>query len=165
MDLSELSSRELLRTYAAILTELVDRGVTRSRNAPVGDVAEFLVQRAYDGVLAPPSEKSWDVRASDGRRIQVKSRLVVPGSHGTQQYSPFRSWDFELCVFVTFDAFTYDIMQAIEVPSYGVRALAAPVPHVGVTAARVNTRTPFLSRDFEAIDVTSRLRTAMEELA
>ena len=47
MDLSELSSRALLQTYARILTELTDRGVTRSRNAPVGDIAEYLVRIAY----------------------------------------------------------------------------------------------------------------------
>src|SRR4051812_25900664 len=102
MDLADMSSRALLQTYARILTELVERGVTRSRNAPVGDIAEFLVRIAYDGELAPPSEKSWDVRGSDGRKIQVKCRLVVPDTKGTQQYSPFRSWDFDVCVFITF---------------------------------------------------------------
>lgn len=46
MDLSTVSSRDLLTTYAQILTHLANRGVTRSRNAPVGDVAEYLV--TYD---------------------------------------------------------------------------------------------------------------------
>lgn len=85
VNLADMSSRVLLQTYASILTELVERGVTRSRNAPVGDIAEFLVRIAYDGELAPPSEKSWDVRGSDGRKLQVKCRLVVPDSRGTQQ--------------------------------------------------------------------------------
>jgi hypothetical protein len=66
MDLPATSSRDLLTTYAQILTLLVDRGVTRSRNAPVGDIAEFLVAKAYAGTLAPPSEKSWDVRVNVG---------------------------------------------------------------------------------------------------
>lgn len=99
-----MSSRALLQTHARILTELVDRGVTRSRNAPAGDIAEFLVRAAYAGELAPPSEKSWDVRASDGRKLQVKCRLVTLGDKGRQQYSPFRSWGFDACVFITFDA-------------------------------------------------------------
>ena len=163
MDLAAMSSRALLTTYAAILTELVDRGVTRSRNPPVGDIAEFLVRIAYDGELAPPSEKSWDVRGRDGRKIQVKCRLVAPGAKGTQQFSPFRSWDFDICVFITFDAFSYDVLQAWEVPSAGVEALATPVPHVGATAARVHTRTPFMTA-FGTRDVTSRLQAVLEHL-
>ncbi|GAA3526435.1 hypothetical protein AFL01nite_04890 [Aeromicrobium flavum] len=129
----------------------------------MGDIAEFLVGVAYDGELAPPSEKSWDVRANDGRRIQVKCRLVSTGSTRTQQFSPFRSWDFDVCVFVTFDAYSYDVMQAWEVPSAGVQALATPVPHVGATAARVHTKTRFADVT-GAIDVTSRIRAVMEYL-
>jgi len=163
MNLSEMSSRALLQTYASILTELTQRGVTRSRNAPVGDIAEYLVRIAYDGELAPPSEKSWDVRAGDGRKVQVKCRLVTPGARGIQQYSPFRSWDFDVCVFVTFDAFSYDVLQALEVPAAAIRDVAAAVPHVGATAARVHTKTPFLSMD-GTVDVTQRLQAVMEHL-
>lgn len=158
-----MGSRALLQMYATILTELTDRGVTRSRNAPVGDIAEYLVRIAYDGELAPPSEKSWDVRAGDGRKVQVKCRLVVAGAKGTQQYSPFRSWDFDVCVFVTFDAFSYDVLQALEVPSASIQGVAAAVPHVGATAARVHTKTPFLSLD-GTVDVTQQLQAAMDRL-
>jgi hypothetical protein len=163
VNLADMSSRVLLQTYASILTELVQRGVTRSRNAPVGDIAEFLVRIAYDGELAPPSEKSWDVRGSDGRKIQVKCRLVVPGSRGTQQYSPFRSWGFDVCVFIKFDAYSYDVVQAWEVPAAGVRALASPVPHVGATASRVHTKTAFADA-IGSLDVTGRLQAVMEHL-
>lgn len=158
-----MSSRALLQLYASILTELVDRGVTRSRNVPVGDIADFLVRIAYRGELAPPSEKSWDVLARDGRKIQVKCRLVVPSTKGTQRFSPFRSWDFDVCVFITFDASSYDVIRAWEVPSTGVKALAASVPHVGATAARVHTKTPFTTVA-GTLDVTSRLQTVMEHL-
>jgi hypothetical protein len=163
MDLSDMSSRALLQTYASILTELTKRGVTRSRNAPVGDIAEFLVRIAYEGDLAPPSEKSWDVLGGDGRKIQVKCRLVVPGAKGTQQYSPFRSWAFDVCVFVTFDAYSYDVVQALEVPGAAIQEVAAPVPHVGATAARVHTKTPFINIP-GTLDVTPRLQAVMEHL-
>jgi len=163
MNLSEMSSRALLQTYANILTELIERGVTRSRNAPVGDIAEYLVRIAYDGKLAPPSEKSWDVTAGDGRKVQVKCRLVVLSAKRTQQYSPFRSWDFDVCVFITFEAFSYDILQALEVPSSTIKNVAAAVPHVGATAARVHTKTPFLSLA-GTVDVTQRLQAVMEHL-
>ena len=163
MDLSTASSRDLLTTYAQILTSLIDRNVTRSRNAPVGDVAEFLVAKAYGGTLAAPSEKSWDVRSADGRTLQVKARLVVPGKKGTQQYSPFRSWQFDACIFVTFDAFTYDVLEALEVLPKAIQSLASPVPHLGATAMRVHTKSP-LAATIGALDVTNRLQAALEAL-
>jgi len=129
----------------------------------VGDIAEFLVRIAYEGDLAPPSEKSWDVLGGDGRRIQVKCRLVVRGAKGTQQYSPFRSWDFDVCVFITFDAYSYDVVQALEVLSTTVKDVAVPVPHVGATAARVHTKTPFINLP-GTVDATSRLQAVMEHL-
>ena len=58
-----------------MLSELRARGVIRTLNAPSGDLAETLTERAYQSELAPNSEKSWDVRAADGRFLQVKSRV------------------------------------------------------------------------------------------
>jgi hypothetical protein len=56
----------------------------------------------YDGVLAPLSTKSSDLRAQDGRLVQVKSRVVVCEQSGN--FSFFRSWAFDVCVFVKFDS-------------------------------------------------------------
>src|SRR4051812_33274503 len=107
VDLATFSSRELLHLYASILTELTDRGVVRSRNAPAGDLAECLVMRAYEGDLADRSVKSWDVRSSDGRLLQVKCRVLRKDDRSTQFFSPFRSWDFDAAVFVVLDAESY----------------------------------------------------------
>jgi len=123
VDLSRLSTRDLLRLYADVLTALVERGVVRSRNAPAGDLAEHLVATAYSGVLAPPSEKSWDVRAA-GRLLQVKVRLLAVGDKKSHVYSPFRSWDFDACVFLLMDAHSYNVVRAVELPVATVQALA-----------------------------------------
>src|SRR4051812_11037011 len=111
-DLRQLTGRQLLRLYSDILGELVSREVIRSRNAPLGDLAEWLVARAYEGRLAPPSEKSWDVEAQ-GRRLQVKARLIAAGDRRSHNYSVFRSYDFDACVFLILDAQTYDVVQAV----------------------------------------------------
>jgi hypothetical protein len=78
------STRDLLRLYGAILSELVRRQVIRSRNAPAGEYAEYLAMIVYDGILAPRSTKSSDLRAQDGRLVQVKSRVVVSRPGGRQ---------------------------------------------------------------------------------
>lgn len=161
VDLTRLTTRGLLRLYADILTELVRRGVVRSRNAPAGDLGEHLVHRAYGGELGGRSEKSWDVCTDDGRLLQVKSRLLAAGDRGSHIYSPFRSFEFDACVFLIFDAHTYDLVQAVEVPAGSVRAVAKPVTHVN--GYKVGTRTPLHTLP-GAVDCTERIRLALDEL-
>jgi hypothetical protein len=161
VDLARLTTRELLRLYADILTELVERKIVRSRNAPAGDLAEYLVCVAYDGQLAPPSEKSWDVRARDGRTLQVKTRLIAEGDRKTHFYSPFRSWDFAACVFMILDAHSYEVVRAVEVPVDEVRTLARAAPHVN--GFRISTRTPLI-RIPGAVDRTDAIAHALAAL-
>ena len=76
----------------------------RTGNAPAGDYAELLVQRASGGELAPNSQKSWDVLTSDGERLQIEARVVTdPRKRGERQLSVFRSWEFDAAVVVLFD--------------------------------------------------------------
>ena len=136
MDLSRVDSLALLRMYADILTTLNRRTVLRTRNAPAGDLAEYLTAAVYEGTLASQSKASWDVEAADGRLLQVKSLVVGPGKSGGN-FSPFRSWGFDAGVFVLFDSLTYGVTSAIEVPATVIEALTTPVTHVGATARRV----------------------------
>ncbi len=59
----------------------------RTLNAPTGDWAELLVATAYGGELAPNSKKSFDVVSPDGRRLQVKGRILDPDHVGSQVLS------------------------------------------------------------------------------
>ena len=161
MELARLSTRDLLRLYADILTELLRRGVVRSRNAPAGDLAEYLTATALGGELAPPSEKSWDVRVGD-RLVQVKGRLIAEGDRRSHSYSPFRSWDFDTCLFVLLDAHTYDVARAVEVPVAGVRELARET--TWVKGFRIGTRAD-LRKVAGAIDRTHELRHALQTLS
>lgn len=160
MELKHASTRDLLRLYADILTELLRRGVVRSRNAPAGDLAEYLVANAFGGELAPQSEKSWDVRVGN-RHLQVKVRLIAAGDRRSHNYSPFRSWDFDACMFMLLDAHTYDVVRAVEVPVDGVRALARET--TWVKGFRIGTQGDL--RDVVgAVDRTTELRHALEAL-
>ena len=160
LQLDRLSTRALLRLYSDILTELVRRGVVRSRNAPAGDLAEFLVAQALGGVLPAPSEKSWDVLV-DGRHVQVKVRLIASGDKKSHSYSPFRSWDFDTCVFVLLDAHTYDVTRAVEVPVAAVQQLAREVSWV--KGFRVGTRSD-LTAVPGAVDRTAELQAVLDQL-
>lgn len=155
------SSRELLRMYAASLTLLFDRGIVRTRNAPAGDLAERLVADAYGGTLAPNSAKSYDVLGPGGERIQVKCR-VLETTKGSQIFGVFRSWDFDVCVFVRLDPVTYDVRSAVEVPVQGVRSIAKLSVHV--QGNRVRVAAPLLELP-GARDVRADLQAALERLA
>lgn len=126
---ADLSVRELLASYVAVLDELRRRNLIRTRNSPLGDLAESLALRAYGGALAPNSEKSYDLLTSDDRRIQVKARTVDATDKRTQNFSALRSWDFDAALFLLFDAATYDLTWARELTCDETQALARANEH------------------------------------
>ncbi|MFF0316660.1 hypothetical protein ACFYPH_18795 [Micromonospora sp. NPDC005252] len=97
------------------------------------------------------------MRAADGTLLQVKCRVIEPGSRRTAVYSPIRSWNFDACVFVILDSVTYEVEQAVEVPVDQVRAAARESSWVAghrVTVGQVRA-------GFDgAVDVADRLREA-----
>ena len=157
IDVSALGIGELLALSRAILAELRRRGVIRTGNAPAGDYAELLVQRATSGELAPNSQKSWDVLAGDGERLQVKARVVTdPRASGERQLSVFRSWDFDAAVVVLFDD-DFRVWRAARLPVETFRAAARFVEHV--SGHRVFATDELLDA---GDDWTERLRAVVE---
>lgn len=127
-DLATLRVRGLLQLEAAIVYELRGRGLVRTNNKPLGDIAEQVVLAARGGVLEPNSTKSHDVTDQRGRRIQVKAmggRVV--GRSG--KFSPFRSFDFDTAVFLIFAAETFELALAREVGADAIEAVARYSAH------------------------------------
>lgn len=102
----------------------------RTRNAPTGDYAEWLVARAIGGTLEPNSAKAWDVATPDGERVQAKCRVVGPATSKSPNYSVFRSRNLDRCVFLVLDQSTYDVVRAVFVPMAAVRERAHASAHV-----------------------------------
>ncbi|WP_146240256.1 DUF6998 domain-containing protein [Curtobacterium sp. MCSS17_008] len=140
----------------AVIDELLRRGLIRTRNSPLGDLAESLALRAYGGELAPNSEKSFDLWVADGRRLQVKARLVRFGDKRSQTFSAFRSWDFDAALFLLFDATTYDLSWAREVDRSETEALGRRVEHTNSYAILVRRV------QGAGIDVTDQVTAAYE---
>jgi hypothetical protein len=89
--LPDVSPRELLAGYEALLRELRRREVVRTNDAPSGQYAEWLAQRAFGGVLAPNSVKSCDLTTDAERRLQVKARVIRDPSKKAANASSPRS--------------------------------------------------------------------------
>ncbi|QKS87189.1 DUF6998 domain-containing protein [Curtobacterium flaccumfaciens] len=155
---SELTVRQLLASYVGVLDELLRRGLVRTRNSPLGDLAESLALRAYGGALAPNSEKSYDLRRPDGHRVQVKARVVNPLDRRTQAFSAFRSWEFEEALFLLFDAATYDLIWARELSRDETISIGRRVEHT-------NSSTVAVRNVLRAgLDVTDLIRDAYERI-
>jgi hypothetical protein len=91
----------------------------------------------------------------------VKCRVIEPGSRRAHIYSPFRSWDFHACVFVTLNSVTYDIDHAVEIPVGQVKELSRASSWVAGHRISVGQ---IRKAGGSAIDVTERLKAAYESM-
>lgn len=133
-DLSDFSVKNLLQLEAGVVTELRGRGLVRTNNKPLGDIAEQIVLAARGGFLEPNSTKSHDVTDSKGRRIQVKA-MGRRSAGRSGQFSSFRSFDFDTAVFLVFEANTFDLALAREVTASDIEAVASYSAHTNGRAA------------------------------
>jgi hypothetical protein len=155
------SSRDLLRGYARTIAELRRRRIVRSNNASAGDYAEWLVARALGGTLVENfSVKSYDISLDDGRRVQVKARVISdPPASGQTQTSVFRSWDFELAALVLLSAVDYTPTLGVLVPVEIVCAHARHRAHVNGDVVFIR---PPLTTAAGVTDITPRLAQAAD---
>ena len=157
--LEDLETAELMRLHRISLYELLRRGIIRTLNAPQGDWAELLVATAYNGRRAANSEKSYDVVADDGRRLQVKARALDHERVGSSITSPFRSWDFDAAIIVLLNPVDLSVGRATELTVDAARANATYRKHVNGHVLRPNSA--LMS---QGIDISDRLRTAARAL-
>jgi len=161
LDLTKLSVQELIALHRSSLRELYDRGIIRTMNSPQGDYAERLVAEAYDGELAPNSEKSWDVVTEAGDRIQVKSRVFdAARAASTRQMSVIRSWDFDTLVVILFSNKDLSITRAAELTAPVVKEHSRYIKHVN--GWRLNATPQILDMGH---DITSDVRQAARTLS
>lgn len=128
VDVKALSVRELLALWASVLRELRERGVVRTFNNPIGDIAEQLVAVHYGGERGSFSQKTWDVRVGD-ELLQVKA-LRRTGSRSRRNLSPVRSDDGYTAVIVV--VFTEDLRvdEALRIPREVVNEMFERRAHV-----------------------------------
>ena len=153
--LKDSSVPELLGHYASILAELRSRGVIRTANAPLGDYAEHVAHKVYGGTIAPNSERSYDIAALDGRLIQVKARTWNSAMSPSSVFSAFRTFGFDVAVFLVFDSATYELLWAREMTPVAVESAGRWSAHVNGYLLRV----PLAQR--LGTDVTEEFRSAL----
>lgn len=76
-DLIARPAIDLLRLHAEVIEELRSRGIVRTGNNPVGDLAEELFCRAFGWTREGNSARSIDAVAENGARYQIKARRMT----------------------------------------------------------------------------------------
>lgn len=101
--LKSATPRDLLVAYEEILIELRRREIVRTNDVPLGQWAEWCAHQVLHRELARNSSKSHDLVTPDGRRVQIRARLVRELKRkGERLLSVFRSFDFEDCLILLF---------------------------------------------------------------
>ncbi len=116
-ELRTASVSQLLRGFAAILDELRDRGVVRSRNNPLADYTEWLVARQLGLRLTGNSTRGYDAIGLQGTKYQIKGRrLSTPKS--SRQLGVVRNLagqEFHYLIGVLFDH-DFRVIEAYKLP-------------------------------------------------
>lgn len=130
INLQTLSSAELLELHARLGDELRTRGVVRTGNNPVGDLAEGLFCKAFGWQQAGNSNRSIDAIGDNGIRVQIKGRRITR-HNASRQLSAIRDLEgahFDLLAAVLF-AEDYQIHRAALIPRETVALRAKYVTH------------------------------------
>lgn len=117
MSLKNLKVKELLQLQGKITNELIERGIVRTQNNPLGDYTEWLVSQALNLELEANSKAGYDASDSNGIRIQIKGRRLT-SKNTSRQLSAIRNYeekDFDVLVAILFNE-QFEVSEAYEVP-------------------------------------------------
>lgn len=153
-DLAGMPLKDLLILRSAIDSEIAVRGHSRTASSLAGELLEATVAAAYNGNLTEVGAKSVDVVSNDGRRLQVKTRLLPKGD---LRHWAFRDFEFDAAIVIAMDRGTFMIDWARELTTDEVRSLAR---HHATDRWRLRMA-PAKS---VGIDVTGQLRQAFQKL-
>ncbi len=130
IDLSELTSKELLGLHAAIMESLRARGVVRSANNPTGDLAEHLFCEALGWTRSGNSNPNIDAIGSDGIRYQIKGRRITRHNR-SRQLGAIRDFEGRHFEFLAGALFTekYEVLRAALIPYAVVQERADYIKH------------------------------------
>ncbi len=128
---------KLLADWAAIMRELRDRGIIRTNNNPVGDIAEAIVAEHYAGERAPFNQKNWDVRTEAGERIEVKGIRQLKGGSRRSNVSPIRGAGYDTAVVVLLDD-DFKVTEGLRIPRATVEELFGHNDHVNGVVIKVS---------------------------
>lgn len=125
--MKNLSVADLLRLWAMCNRALKDRGVIHTRNM-VGEIAEAVAHSYLGGIRGSFSQAGWDVRTSDGLRVQVKGIWRTADTKRANT-SALRGQDYDSVLVIEFDEY-FESATALHMQRSLVEELFPVRPHV-----------------------------------
>ena len=159
-ELTRLSHAALLTLHASVGEEIRRRGLTRTSNNPVADLAERLAARALALTLAQSSTTGYEAVDAAGLRYEIKARRRTSRSKPTH-LSALRSLEakhFDRLVVLLLDE-DYSVVRASMLPFHAVQSVARY--RKDVNAHILSLRDAWAAP--EATDITDRCRKAWED--
>lgn len=123
IDVTHLPAADILRMHANLSSELRRRGIAKSNNNPVADVANALFCRAFNWEPVRPATHGYNARGRRGR-IQIKSRRLMDGDWPAEFSSITlepQQFDYLACVAFAED---YSIKTAVVIAHDAISDLA-----------------------------------------
>ena len=124
------------------MIELRLRDIIRTNNNPVGDIAEAIVAKYYEGERGSFSQAGWDVKTPEGKRIQVKAIRLTPTTK-RRNVSPIRDDGYDSVVIVLLDE-NFRVVEGLKLDRETVEDL---FPHREYVNGRIITVTTALRTD------------------
>lgn len=155
LGLPNLSQSELLMAFAAVVSELGERGISRTKNNPVADYAEWLVASRMELDLSANSRLGFDAIGNDGAKYQIKSRRLTEDNRSTQ-LGVIRNLDsrpFDFLIAVIFEA-DFSVLHAARIPVEVVREISRYSEHQNGHILHVR---PAIFKDTRVVDVARLL--------
>jgi len=117
-EFADKTDGQLVALFGEVMSELRARGVVRSGNNPIADMAERVIADYYGVEPEAPNSKSYDVVAPNGSTIQVKALRRTASSR--RNLSALRTLDFDVLAAVVFEN-DMRLVEAAFVPVAAVR--------------------------------------------
>ncbi|MDD3344827.1 MAG: hypothetical protein PHO34_00095 [Candidatus Omnitrophica bacterium] len=135
----KLSVRQLLITFGAVLDELKDRGVVKTRNNPVADYAEWLVAEKLGLSIQTSSNAGFDAIDAKGVRYQIKSRRLsdVTKSRQLGVIRNLKKKEFDFLIGVIFNS-EFSVLEAYKIPHCLIAMYAPFSPHQNGNILQLN---------------------------
>lgn len=158
INLTELTPLELLQLQSSVITELRERNIVRTSNAPLGDYTEWLVAHHLNLNLEANSKAGFDAttKGDDKTRIQIKGRRPTE-ANPSRQLSVIRKYDekdFDELVAVIFNE-DFTVKEAYRMPHEVIGRYAKYRPHPNGHVLILQG--PVLEDD-QVVDITAKFR-------
>lgn len=163
IDIDSINSRDLLILYSDILEALLQRGITRSNNNPIGDYAESLAAKALGLSVEKASNKGYDAVDRDGQTYEIKARRITK-HNGSRMLSAIRQLDenhFDFLIGILFNA-DFTIQRACLIPCQVVKQIASYRKHTNAWIVRLEDHVWSLDG---VRDITRELTMAVEAMS